>query len=73
MIGASKMVIHELNKAKDGKDVEQLRTDVCSPGGTTLEGIKALKNYEVTDALVNCIKAATEHAAKLNSNSNQTK
>jgi pyrroline-5-carboxylate reductase len=65
MIGSSKMVISELNKTKGGKDVQQLRVEVCSPGGTTLEGIKALKNAEVTNALVNCIRAATDHAAEL--------
>jgi pyrroline-5-carboxylate reductase len=69
MIGSSKMVINELNKTKGGKNVKQMRTDVCSPGGTTLEGVKALKNAEVTNALVNCIKAATDHAAELSSNS----
>lgn len=67
MIGSSKMVISELNKTKGGKDLQQMRTDVCSPGGTTLEGIKALKNAEVSNALVNCIRAATDHAAELSS------
>lgn len=65
MIGASKMAISEYRKGKGGKNLEQMRVEVCSPGGTTLEGIDALQKANVTDALENCIVAATEHAMEL--------
>ena len=41
-----------------GKTPEELRIAVCSPGGSTLAGLKALDDGSFTDLVAACIKAA---------------
>lgn len=65
MIGSAKMVVSEFEKKSKRRSLEQMRTEVCSPGGTTLKGIEALNNGEVKRAFVSCIKEATKHAKDL--------
>lgn len=40
------------------KSPEQLRREVCSPGGSTLAGLKALDDGHFTESVVSCIQAA---------------
>ncbi|XP_033226038.1 pyrroline-5-carboxylate reductase 3-like [Belonocnema kinseyi] len=61
MIGAGKMVLHS------GKHPGQLKDEVCSPGGTTIEGIHALERGSVRCALVNAIEAAVKKSDTLSS------
>ena len=44
---------------------QQLRTAVCSPGGSTLAGLKALDDAGFTDAVENCVKAAHQRNKEL--------
>ena len=37
---------------------EQLRIAVCSPGGSTLAGLKALDDAGFSDGVAECVKAA---------------
>ena len=54
----------EMMKQGD-KTPEQLRIAVCSPGGSTLAGLKALDDMEFSDAVASCIKAAHDRNKEL--------
>ena len=41
-----------------GSDPKQLREAVCSPGGSTIEGVKELESREFYDAVMSAIKAS---------------
>ena len=49
----------------DGRSAEQLRIAVCSPGGSTLAGLKALDEGAFTDDVVSCLKAAYQRNKEL--------
>jgi pyrroline-5-carboxylate reductase len=68
MLGASSMVMEELNDKENGKHIMQMKEEVCSPGGTTINGIAQLEKYRVRSALINCIEQATKRAVLLNLN-----
>jgi len=59
MLGSAKMVL------TTGKHPSELKDMVCSPGGTTIEGIKKLEEGGVRSALINAVRAATERAIEL--------
>lgn len=61
LIGAAGMV--SISK----KPPEQLRREVTSPNGTTEAGIKILRKYQVEEAFIECIKAATERSKEIGS------
>ena len=42
----------------DGRTPEELRIAVCSPGGSTLAGLKALDDGNFTEDVIACVKAA---------------
>ena len=65
MLGAASMVKKELN-AQDGKHIMQMKEEVCSPGGTTINGIAQLEKHKVRSALIDCIESATKRAVELN-------
>ncbi|MBQ8868583.1 MAG: pyrroline-5-carboxylate reductase [Oscillospiraceae bacterium] len=44
---------------------EQLKKDVCSPGGATIEGIYVLEDAGVPNAFIDAVKAAYDKAKKL--------
>ena len=52
MIGAAKMV------QKTGEDPEVLKNNVCSPGGSTIAGVRALESAEFDKAVLDCVCAA---------------
>ena len=47
------------------KSPQQLRREVCSPGGSTLAGLKALDDGNFTEAVTACIKAAHDRNKEL--------
>ncbi|MDR4948492.1 pyrroline-5-carboxylate reductase [Neobacillus cucumis] len=59
LIGAAEMV------KNSSKSPAQLRREVTSPGGTTEAGIRVLEEFEVQQAFISCIKAATEQSIKM--------
>lgn len=50
---------------KSGEHPEKLKDDVCSPGGTTIEGVKAMEECGVRAAMINAVTAAYEKSKKL--------
>ena len=59
LIGASEMVL------KTGKHPGQLKDEVCSPGGSTIEGVKALEDAKFRAAASSAVIAAYEKTKKL--------
>lgn len=59
MLGAAKTVL------ETGKHPDQLKDSVCSPGGTTIEGVKVLEDYGVRAALISAVQAGTEKSREL--------
>lgn len=59
LLGAAQMLL------KSGKDASQLRKEVTSPGGTTMAGLKALKEYQVDEAMKVAVFKAKERAGQL--------
>ena len=56
------------------KSPEQLRREVTSPGGTTEAGLKILQERRTDEAVIECIKAATDRSKQLgNELANQLK
>lgn len=60
MIKGSAQMMIESNKHPD-----KLKDEVCSPGGTTIEGVLTLEEYSFRAACANAIKAAYEKTEKL--------
>jgi pyrroline-5-carboxylate reductase len=52
--------------SKTDKQASQLRKEVTSPGGTTEAGLNKLVEKNFQDAIVSCIKRATERSQELN-------
>lgn len=59
LLGASEMI------AVSDKHPTQLRKEVTSPNGTTEAGISILKEKQVEEAFISCIKRATERSEEL--------
>ena len=57
--GAGEMVI------RSGKGLEELTRMVCSPKGTTIEGLKVLEVRKVFEAFKDAVKAAAKRAEEL--------
>ena len=59
MMGAAKMLL------KNNKTPDELTQAVCSKGGSTIEGVKVLKNSEFENIVTDCIKAAYKRNKEL--------
>ncbi len=59
MIGAAKMV------QQDGRTPVELKNAVCSPGGSTLAGVKVLDDGAFGATVMNCVKAAYKRNQEL--------
>ena len=59
VLGAAKMVL------QSGEHPGQLKDKVCSPGGSTIEGIKVLEQQGMRSAVINAVAQTTDKASKL--------
>ena len=59
VLGAAKMVL------ETGREPRELRDQVATPGGTTVEGIRVLEGAAVQRAFMDAVAAATEKSRKL--------
>ena len=48
-----------------GKHPEQLKNEVCSPGGSTIQGVRTLEQRSVRAAMMDAVIAAYEKSAAL--------
>lgn len=59
LLGAAKLLI------ESGKHPGELKDAVCSPGGTTIEGVKALEDVAFRSSVMNAVVSAYEKTLKL--------
>uniref|UniRef100_A0A9L0TLW4 pyrroline-5-carboxylate reductase n=1 Tax=Equus caballus TaxID=9796 RepID=A0A9L0TLW4_HORSE len=59
LLGTAKMLLQK------GQHPAQLRTDVCTPGGTTIYGLHALEQGGLRAATMSAVEAATCRAREL--------
>lgn len=59
MIGAGKMVL------ESGMTPEQLVNEVCSPGGTTIEGVNVLKNNDFESIVIDAVNASIKKSMEM--------
>lgn len=59
VIGSAKLLM------ESGEDPSTLIEKVCSPGGSTIEGVKSLDDDNLEDVVVNAVKAAYERNIEL--------
>lgn len=55
LIGTAKMAL------LSGKHPGAIKDDVCSPGGTTIQGVVTLEEYGFRNAVIKAINASTNH------------
>ena len=59
VLGSAKMVL------ETGKHPEQLKDEVCSPGGTTIHGVSALEEMGFRSALIKACDACYEKSTQI--------
>lgn len=58
-IGSGKMLL------ETGENPNKLKEDVCSPGGSTIEGIKVMENNNLIKIMEDAVRASYEKNKKL--------
>ena len=59
LLGSAKLAL------ESGRHFEQLKDDVCSPAGSTIEGVSILEEAGVRAALINAVRASFERNKEL--------
>ena len=59
VMGSAKLIL------ESGKHPGKLKDEVCSPGGTTIQGVRALENGGFRSAVMEAVIAAYEKNFKL--------
>ncbi len=59
MLGAARMI------QQTGQSPEALKNAVCSPGGSTIEGVRVLENAQFNNTVMDCVKAAYQRNQEL--------
>ncbi len=59
MSGAAELAL------KSDKEPEQLKIEVCSPGGSTIEGVKTFENGGLKECAINAVKASYKRNKEL--------
>ena len=59
MLGSAKTLL------ETGEHPEALKDSVCSPGGSTIEGVKVLEDFAVRSAFISAVEACTEKNREL--------
>ncbi|MBQ8643190.1 MAG: pyrroline-5-carboxylate reductase [Candidatus Methanomethylophilaceae archaeon] len=62
MLGAAKMVL------ETGKHPDILRDEVCSPGGTTIEGVRTMEDMGVRSAMIAAVDDTIEKSRRMSGN-----
>ena len=64
-LAAQTMMGSAITLLESGKHPDELKDMVCSPGGTTIQGVKVLEDYSVRAAFISAIEACVEKAKEL--------
>jgi pyrroline-5-carboxylate reductase len=59
VLGSAKMVL------ETGKHPGQLKDEVCSPGGTTIEGVSALEQWGLRNSVIKAADACYEKSGRI--------
>lgn len=59
VLGSAKLVL------ESGKHPGELKDMVCSPGGTTIEGVKVLEECGFRGAIMDCMEAVIDKTKRL--------
>ena len=62
LVGAGKMIL------ESGMKTEELVDGVCSPGGTTIEGVKVLRDEHLEDTMIRCVDACVKRSIEMGKN-----
>ncbi|XP_067824615.1 pyrroline-5-carboxylate reductase 3 [Heptranchias perlo] len=62
LLGAAKMIL------ETGEHPGKLKSDVCTPGGTTIHGLYELEKGNLRSTVMNAVEAATNRARELGKN-----
>ena len=53
---------------ESGEHPSSLKDKVCSPGGTTIEGVKVLREEHLEDIMVRCVDACVKRSVEMGKN-----